>query len=137
MVDLPHSIIAGRLKHLHKVWNRLSQDKWIHQTVQGFQIPLLATPVQRPSQLPVMNNEMSSILNEKLHSLLSRAIIVRSGITSSTSQTYVSAVFTILKKNGEHRLILNPISIESMSQGNILKWRKPTCYQTSSKCRTG
>ena len=33
----------------------------------------------------------------------------------------VSAVFTILKKNGEHRLILNPISIESMSQGSILK----------------
>ena len=107
VVDLPHDIIAGRLKHFHEVWNRLSQDKWILQTIQGFRIPLLATPVQRPCQPPAMSKEMSSILNAELCSLLSRGIVVRSGIASPTSQMFVSTVFTIPKKNGEHRLILN------------------------------
>ena len=77
-------------------------------------IPLLATPVQRPSQLPVMNMEMSLILNRELQSLLSRGIIVRSGITSLTSRTYV-CVSSVYYSEKERKASVNsePKSIES------------------------
>ena len=113
-VDLPNSIIAGQLKHLHKVWNRLSQDKWIHQTTQGFRISLLVTPVQRLYQPPVMNKEMSLNLNGELHYLLFREIIVRSGITSLTSLDVCVSSLHYSKEEQRALVDSEPKSIESV-----------------------
>ena len=40
------SLHAGRIKEFKENWPLLTQDPWVLQTVQGFQLPLVAQPVQ-------------------------------------------------------------------------------------------
>ena len=116
VVDLYHSIIDGRLKYFQEVWNRLLQDKYIQQTIQDL-IPLLATPVQRPCQPPVMNKEMSSILNERLnHSHLSRWIQCNSVIRYYQLNIWDLCVSSLHYSEKERRAPVDsePKSIESV-----------------------
>lgn len=56
---------AGRIKEFKENWAILTQDPWVLQTVQGFQLPLLGQPVQTavPSQLQLslVQQELVSI----------------------------------------------------------------------------
>ena len=40
------SLHAGRIKEFKENWALLTQDPWVLQTVQGFQLPLIGQPVQ-------------------------------------------------------------------------------------------
>ena len=47
------SLHAGRIKEFIESWALITQDPWVLQTVQGFQLPLVGHPTQAtaPPQL--------------------------------------------------------------------------------------
>jgi len=65
--------IAGRLKALLENWKILTQDPWTLQTIKGYQIPFLSTPIQ--NQLPlqlVSKEEEMCLVDHEVQEILSK-----------------------------------------------------------------
>ena len=69
------------------------------------EIPLLTCPTQHLINPPVWDREKQHLLESELQKLLQKGIVTQAN--HSTAAGFFSSVFTIPKKNGEHRLILN------------------------------
>ena len=57
--------VAGRLSHFLHNWEVLTTDKWVIETVKGFQIPFVGHPVQgcRPNA-PIYSSELHLLIQE-------------------------------------------------------------------------
>ena len=98
------SIVAGRLKYFTHNWHKISESNWIRKTVAGYEIELMYQP---PVSLKPPKN-WSSILSqpasEELTKLLNKGVLV---LADPCTPGFYSHIFTIPKKSGEQRLIIN------------------------------
>ena len=106
LINVPHHIIAGRLQHFIHNWMILTKDVWIHSTIKGFHILLKSSPTQTCVREMQRSKESEDIVNQELQALLDKKIITPIA-QSPTLTTFLSPIFTIPKKNGEQRLIIN------------------------------
>ena len=105
LITVPHHIIAGHLQFFINNWKILTKETWIHNTIQGFHIPLDSPPKQTSSWEWTLLKDNKEALNQELHKLLERDIITP--VTVNNLSVFISPIFMIPKKSGEQRLIIN------------------------------
>ena len=70
LTDLPQ---AGRLCHHLSNWSLITQDRWVLNTVQGYQIDFVSEPHQQsPPNPPHYFSEQTSLIHEELAKLLKK-----------------------------------------------------------------
>ena len=103
--EIKTNLHAGRIKEFKENWAMLTQDPWVLQTVQGFQLPLASQPVQTsvPPQLQL------SLAQQELVSIEIQAMLGKQAIrvVQPDQRGFVSQIFLVPKKDGGHRPVIN------------------------------
>ena len=98
-------VVAGRIQHFLGKWKQLTHDPSILNTVRGYKIDFLLTPVQftipRTINFPAQE---SANYNVQISKFLEKGIIVKS---SHEEGEFISNIFLRPKKDGSFRRILN------------------------------
>ena len=90
--------LAGRVAHFQTNWELLTQDKWVLQTVGGYQLELLGVPYQARHPPPTrVSLENQAQISAEVSELLSKGAITETRV--STDQ-FVSQLFLEEKKDG-------------------------------------
>ena len=97
--------LAGSLQKYLSNWERLTQDQWVLEAVQGFRIPFKRIPHQ--SRIPVvrMSKEEEGCVSEEVSSLIDKGAIVE--VLGQERGSFYSTLFTVPKKGGGRRPIIN------------------------------
>ncbi len=97
--------IAGRVRFCTSNWAQITSDQWVLQTVQGYRLDLLCTPVQRrvPNSLKTSTQECESI-DEEVTKLMQKAAVRQ---VEATEGQFLSRVFLVPKKDGSQRPVVN------------------------------
>ena len=104
--------IAGRLKALLENWKILTRDPWTLQTIEGYQIPFLSTPIQNqvPLQLVSKEEEMC-LVDHEVQEMLSKGAIE---LLELCQGQFLSSLFLVEKKEaGCFRPVIN---LKSLNQ---------------------
>ena len=84
-------------------WKKLTQDPWVLNTIQGYKIPFRTDPYQKGIPESVLSKE-EIFVSQEIQTLLDK------GATSSALYhpgNFFSRIFTVPKKGGERRPIIN------------------------------
>ena len=103
--EIVTSLHAGRIKEFIENWALITQDPWVLQTVQGFQLPLVGQPTQAtaPPQLQLSLAQQDLVSTEVQAMIEKRAI---SGVQPD-QRGFVSQIFLVPKIDGGHRPVVN------------------------------
>ena len=97
--------VGGRLSQFKQAWESLSSDEWVLQAVSGYKIEFICEPIQTkiPNKMGFSKTEESSI-DVEIDKLLNKGAIRRACFHSNQ---FLSNLFTIPKKSGELRPVIN------------------------------
>ena len=98
--------VAGRLSHFLHNWEVLTTDKWVIETVKGFQIPFVGHPVQecRPNA-PIYSTELNLLIQEEVKALLGKGAV--QACSPLPQESFYSTLFLVPKKGGQMRPVIN------------------------------
>jgi len=65
------------LSHFHTNWKVITTDKWVLDTVKGFQIPFTSQPDQKDWPNPPMSSAEQSLLMQEVNTLLEKGAIIQ------------------------------------------------------------
>ena len=91
-------------------WQIITQDPWVLQTIQGYEIELLNHPRQTnlppPPPPPVLSAPQTSLVQEEIISLLQKGAIIE--VAFNPWVVFYSNLFLVAKKGGSgQRLVIN------------------------------
>ena len=90
---------AGSLCHHLCNWSVITQDQWILNTVQGYQIDyMLEAHQQSPPNPPHYSSEQTSLIHEELTKLLKKQAIQQ--LEHPVEAGFLSNIFLVPKKDG-------------------------------------
>jgi len=97
--------LVGKTKHCLSVWEQITDDRWILDTVGGYCIPFDEFPFQNkvPKEIP-FNKEQWDIVENEVQELLELGAIVES---PTQPDEFVSTIFIVPKPNGKFRPVIN------------------------------
>ena len=92
--------VAGRLQFFAQNWQIITQDPWVLQIIQGYEIELLSHPWQTslPSP-PVLSPPQISLVQEEIISLLQKGAIIE--VAFNPWVGFYSNLFLVEKKGGK------------------------------------
>ena len=97
--------LAGRIAHFQTNWKLLTQDKWVLQTMAGYQLELVGVSYQATHPPPTrISLENQAQISAEVSELLSKGAITETRV--STDQ-FVSQLFLVEKKDGGQRPVIN------------------------------
>ena len=87
---------TGKTRFFQNNWLKLTQDKFIIETISGLVIPLVGIPIQRtkPKQM-TFNSTMKALIRAEIRTLLEEGAVKR---VLSTEGQFLSALFVREKK---------------------------------------
>jgi mRNA-degrading endonuclease HigB of HigAB toxin-antitoxin module len=96
--------LAGRLKYFLPNWEKLTQDQWVLECVQGYTIPFLHTPVQtrQPNHF-FHKREDLDLIGEEVQNMLEKEAIE----ITKPQGGFLSNIFLVQKKDGGQRPVIN------------------------------
>ena len=112
-IDIVHSLVKsqtsfqeGKLKHFLPLWEAITADPTILQTVTGVKIEFKSSvaPTQHYGRPSVFNSHQHSIVNAEIDTLLAEGVIIPA---AQETEEFISTIFLRPKKDGTHRTILN------------------------------
>ena len=108
---MPPDILAGRLAHHIQNWVRITRDRWVLDTVQGYCIEFLTIPYQtkRPHP-PRYNATQNQLITEEVGELLQEGAVVEVG---EPHGGFYSTLFLVPKKDGGQRPVINLKALNS------------------------
>jgi len=99
--------VAGRLSLFVTNWKVLTTDKWVLETVKGFQIPFTSHPVQGHRPNPVMYSaEKSLLIQEEVGTLIEKGAVTQVHNPQLQGSLY-STLFLAPKQGGQIRPVIN------------------------------
>jgi hypothetical protein len=100
-------------------WRKITKDKWILETVDGYRVQLSATPFQYkiPKPFNFKETEKQAIQFEITRFFLNQGIIELAD--ENLDGEYISNIFTRPKSDGRIRIILNLKSFNSIYVSKI------------------
>ena len=106
IIDQQNAIpVGGRIKYFKQNWQRITKDPVILNTVQGVSLDWITYPIQKKiPNLPNLNLEQKQILQKEILDLEQKSAIVR---VVPLQDHYISNMFTVPKKDGGFRPIIN------------------------------
>ena len=96
---------AGQIKEFIGNWALLTQDPWVLQTVQGFQLLLVSQPVQgsAPSQIH-LSQVQQTLVSTEIQTLIEKQAIP---MVQPGQGGFVSQIFLVPKKDGGFHPVIN------------------------------
>lgn len=104
--NTPENFIEGKTSQCIDNWRKITNDKWILQTISGYEVELENVPKQNsvPKPLSVTDSEQHMI-NTEIKRFLDAKIVEK--IYKADEGGYISNIFFCPKKDGKIRIILN------------------------------
>ena len=102
-----HIPLAGRLRNCLENWTLITADPWVLETIQGYRLDLLDTPVQ--DHIPhsvAQTEENTKLIDLEIHQMLTKGAI-HVVPPSERDQGFVSTIFLVPKKGGGQRPAIN------------------------------
>jgi hypothetical protein len=134
--------MAGQVVNHMDAWQRLSSDQWIANTVMGYTIDFVDTPLQTCLPKPIRFSKQETFFLElEIQDLLNQNVIEQ---CESCEGEFISNFFLRPKKNGQYRFILNLsklnpfISYHKVKMDSALtvaELMTPNCYMCSIDLR--
>ncbi|OXA39211.1 Gag-Pro-Pol polyprotein [Folsomia candida] len=96
---------AGQLKYFVNEWQKITKDRFVLRTIQGYKIPFESEPQQlsEPNN-PQMSETESKFINDAISELVISSAIK---ISEEEAGQFISPVFTVAKSDGGRRFVLN------------------------------
>ena len=97
--------ITGKVRFFIDEWKLYTSDKWVLQTVAGYQIDFNAWPVQHfiPKEIS-FSESLKDLVSNEIASLLEKGAIVPS---ENEVGQFISNIFIVPKPNGKFRPVIN------------------------------
>ena len=106
--------VAGRLCHFVSNWERLTKDRWILSTVQGYRIEFISTPIQTRQPLPtVMSSDELDCMEQEVRDLLGKEAVSSVPLSYAKQNCFLSNMFLVPKKDGGQRPVVNLKNLNS------------------------
>ena len=68
--------LTGRLKYFTSTWEKITQDPWVLQVIQGYQIEFMKPPVQLgPARMPSLTPTLETVLDQEVQELLNKEAV--------------------------------------------------------------
>ena len=97
---------AGRLIHYQQNWLKVTQDRWVLNTIQGYQIDFSSTPHQSViPHCPQYSAEQNHLISEDVTELLQKGAIRE--VVPVKQPGFYSNLFLVPKKDGGQRPVIN------------------------------
>ena len=97
---------AGRLKHFLSNWEHLTRDRWILNTVGGYQIEFSPEPSQfRKPYSPHFSQVQDQLIREEVGELQRKGAVTE--VTAPMEGGFYSTLFLVPKKDGGQRPVIN------------------------------
>ena len=98
---------GGNLKNHLKKWKNVASDKIILDILgNGVKLDLIDTPKSNSKFASPLSHEEELIVKKEVVLLKRKNIVAKANVTENS--IFVSEVFTMSKKDGSQRMILNP-----------------------------
>lgn len=102
-----NDFVAGSLKLHLAQWRKITSDPWVLQTIRGYRIEFIRTPIQKH----VPNHRLSKFSSKEIE-LIDKEVNVmlkKKAISTSPFETgqFISDLFLVKKKNGKFRPVIN------------------------------
>ena len=98
-------LTAGSLRHAIKMWQRITTDQFILQTIQGYRLEFFAVPQQVVAPVTVVKGlTQQNVMQEEIEKLLLKGAIQ---LVSPSNGQFVSRLFLVPKKTGDLRPVIN------------------------------
>ena len=132
------SFRGGQLSLFHHKWTSLTSDVNILQTISGDCIEFISIPPTQVSYPPnSIPRDHASLVDREIKSLLDKGVIV---LSKHEPGEFISPIFTVPKKDGNVRLILNLKRLNLFIENShfkmdtihtILRLVTPNCWMAS------
>jgi len=97
---------AGRLVHYQQNWLKVTQDRWVLNTIQGYLIDFSSMPHQPViPHCPQYSAEQTQLISEEVTELLQKGAIEE--IVPVEQTGFYSNLFLVPKKDGGQRPVIN------------------------------
>ena len=98
--------VAGRLSLFKTNWDKICNDRWVLDAIQGYQIEWLTRPWQRHQPVcPHFSKEETESLQTEVDKMVSKGAITP--VETGMENGFISSIFLVPKKDGGHRPIIN------------------------------
>lgn len=101
------SFVGGRIKYFVREWRTLTSDPEILEMVEGLHIDFesdIYNEPPLPAPQPTLTGDEKIAIDTEICKLLGKGVI---SLCNKRQDDFVSPIFTRLKKDGSHRMILN------------------------------
>lgn len=106
MKNCPENFQAGKTRVFKENWFKITRDKWIRSTVQGYKVEIEDLPKQVHIPNPIkFTSEEQLKINSEIDRFLECKIIEK--VSTTENNEYISNIFFRPKKDGKVRIILN------------------------------
>lgn len=97
--------MAGSLQNFTHEWSRITNDREVLDAIKGYKLPFKSIPIQayKPRARILSANELE-IMQVEIRKLLSKGVVKR---VNSSKHQFLSSIFTVPKRDGSSRFILN------------------------------
>ena len=99
-------VAAGRLHCFIRNWERLTKDRWVLDTIRGYNIEFLSTPkqLQKP-HVPQFNQDQTLLIMEEVGVLQRKGVVME--LPALPVGGFFSTLFLVPKKDGGQRPVIN------------------------------
>ena len=104
--SFPPEKLGGKLKHFLSKWESITDNPWILSVIrQGLELEFMVEPSHQGSPPQInMNSTRKLVINKEIKCLLAIGCIKEA---KRTGRLFLSNIFTVHKKNGDLRLVIN------------------------------
>ena len=97
--------LAGRLQYFKRNWEKITQDQWVLQAIQGYKVPFTQWPYQpHPPRALHHSTEEEGLMQEEIQSMLDKQAIEKA---PPRGRGFLSTLFLVPKKDGGQRPVIN------------------------------
>ena len=103
--------VGGRLAHFAKNWREITNDPWILETIQGYQVEFHSIPqqIRCPNKIR-LDATQSQALTKEVEELVRKEAIIAAPIEQ---RGFTSQMFLVPKPDGSWRPVINLKSLNS------------------------
>jgi len=103
---LPVGWLAGRTANHFRNWEAITSDKWVLQTVRGYQLEFVNMPTQKQAPMTCASKKLSELISQEIEAMIQKGAVEEVDPRSSVEGFY-SRLFLVPKKDGKHRPVIN------------------------------
>ena len=123
---IPRSIDAsptGRLAHFIANWRLMTKDRWVQNTVRGYEIEFVSHLHQSKEPHPTyLNQAQQQLVRQEITELCRKGAVTE--LKTPAVGGLVSTLFLVPKKDGGQRPVINLKSLNSFVDVHTSRWRE-------------